>query len=435
MRRHQHRPGVRHGLALCERAYELVRGIGADDRVPAAAGGRPTRLVPMPIPRPFGPGERRQLRSLMRTQNTSFSDGDVIRRFERQLANHWGCEHAIAVSSGTGALHAALIAAGIGPGDEVIVPVLTYVSTALAVLYQGATPRFVDAHPESWNLDVSHVAAAITPRTKAIIAVHLCGVPADMRGIRKLAEAHDLLVIEDAAQAHGALYGDDRVGTCGHLGCLSFQSVKTMTTGEGGAVLTDDDELARRVRLAMNLGESTEGGHPTADLTGLPSDARVQYEILGWNYRMSALQAALGLGQLERLDTLCAERNRNAARLWEQLSGIEGIQRQQLLPGTTPCYSSFFTLLDGSAGGPSRDELARALALERIDCRLPYRTPLASHAIFGQPGAFPVATRICDNALGFRVDPSLGRRDVDSVGFAVRRLCAWSQEAGSPTAD
>jgi len=389
----------------------------------------------MPIPRPFGRAERRQLRRLIRTQSTSFSDGDVVQRFERRLASHWGCEHAIAVSSGTGALHAALIAAGIGPEDEVIVPVLTYVSTALAVLYQGATPRFVDAHPDTWNLDVSLVAAAITPRTKAILAVHLCGVPADMRGIKKLAEAHDLLVIEDAAQAHGALYAGERVGTCGHLGCLSFQSVKTMTTGEGGAVLTDDDELARRVRLAMNLGESTEAGHPTACLTGLPDDARLQYEFLGWNYRMSALQAALGLGQLERLDALCAERNRNAAHLWEQLEGIEGIQRQHVLPSTTPCYSTFFTLLEEGVDVPSRDEVARALALERIDYRLPYQVPLASHAIFGQPGAYPVAARICANALGFRVDPSLGKWELNSVGFAVRRICAWRHGARLTIAD
>ena len=195
-------------------------------------------------------------------------------------------------------------------------------------------------------------------------------------------------------------------------------------------MLTDDDELARRVRLAMNLGESTGAGHPTADLTSLPADARLQYELLGWNYRMSALQAALGLGQLERLDALCAERNRNAARLWGQLEGLQGIQRQHVLPGTTPCYTSFFALIGEGDEGPNRDELARALALERIDCRLPYQAPLASHAIFGQPGFYPVASRICANALGFRVDPSLGRREMNSVGFAVRRLFEWHASPG-----
>lgn len=426
LKQHQYVLRIRPAMDLCERLYEIARDVKNDAR-PAAQGGWPARIFPFRTPRPYGRRELRELRRAVRAQHTSYADGDALARFERLLAARWRAKHAIAVSSGTSALHAALIAAGIGPGDEVIVPALTHVSTALAVLYQGAVPRFVDAHPDSWNIDPAQIEAQVSERTRAILPVHLGGVPCDMDAIQGVATRHGLVIIEDAAQAHGASYGTKSIGTLGRLGCFSFQSTKTMTTGEGGAVLTDDDELARRVRLAMNIGESTGRGRATADMADFRAGTPLAYEIVGWNYRMSALQASLGIGQLERLDAMCAARNANAARLWEHFSGLSGVRRQAVPTNATPVYSSFFVELTPGSGGPGRDELARMLAEERIDVRLPYPKPLSAHPIFGQPGEHPIAQRICDNAIGFRVDPSLGRRAMDTVGFALRRIFAWSR--------
>lgn len=213
------------------------------------------------------------------------------------------------------------------------------------------------------------------------------------------------------------------MGTHGRLGCFSFQSTKTLTTGEGGLVLTDDDELARRLRVAVNVGETTERGEASLAIEEFAPNTPLAYESLGWNYRMGALQAALGLGQLQRMDSLCAARVRNAAHLRARLQELPGLRLQAAPAGAEPCPSSFFLELE--PGAPDRDELTRALRAERVDYRLPYQRPLAGHPLFRQPGSFPVAERICRRALGLRVDPALRRRDLDSVADALARLLAW----------
>ena len=176
----------------------------------------------------------------------------------------------------------------------------------------------------------------------------------------------------------------------------------------------------------MNIGESSGEGRPSLDVDEFRPDTSLEYELLGWNYRMSATQASIGIGQLSRLDQIRARRNRNAEHLWGLLADLPGLRRQGVPSGAAPCFSSFFVELADGWDGPSRDDLARSLGAERVDFRLPYQRPLASHAIFGQHGSYPVAERICRNCLGFRVDPNLGRRDMDAIAFAVRRLHAWS---------
>ena len=416
MRAHQRAPAVRPLLAGVELAYQGLRRIADRTGRPAEAGGWPMRALPFPAPQPFGRGELRELRRALKEQGLRAPSDGAVGRFERRMQAVWGARHAIAVSSGTSALHAALIAAEVRAGDEVIVPALTHASAALSVLYQGAIPRFVDASESCWNPDPRHIEAAITERTRAIVIVHLCGVPSELAAIRSIADRHRLILIEDAAQAHGASYDGRMVGTLGHLGCLSFQSAKTLVTGEGGAVLTDDDALARRARLAIDFGEI----RAPEDAPGL-----AEYALVGWNYRMSSLQAAVGLAQLERFAESRAARARNAERLARSLAGLPGFEPQGVPERASPCHSIFFARIDPELAGKGRDALARGLRREGIDFKLPYGRPLAAHAIFGQHGAFPVAERICAEALGFRVDPSLGAREMEAVGLALARLLAW----------
>jgi dTDP-4-amino-4,6-dideoxygalactose transaminase len=244
--------------------------------------------------------------------------------FEGALASHVGAVHAIAVSSGTAALHLACRAAGLGPGDEVIVPALTFIASANAALYVGATPVLCDVRgPHDFNIDVGDVARRITPRTRAVIAVHLCGYPADVLGLRELCDEHGLTLIEDCAQAIAARVDDSgrQVGTVGQLGAFSFFSKKQLCVGEGGMVTTADEELAERVRLlrshAMTSGtwERHRGRTDTYDVVGL-----------GFNYRIDEPRAALGLSRLARLDGDIAARRSVVRAYRERLAGLPGLE-------------------------------------------------------------------------------------------------------------
>lgn len=423
LRARQHAAPLRLGLDLAQDLHALAGRFAARGDLPACAGGRPARRVPLPPPRPFTRSEAREIARVLATQNSSAFDGGAVRRFEAELARAFEVRHALALSSGTAALHTALIAAGIGPGDEVLVPALGYVSTALVVLQQHARVRFVDVDPHSFNLDPLALERALGPRTRAVIAVHLAGTPCDMGPILEIARARSLVVIEDAAQAHGARWRGRSVGTLGDLGCFSFQSAKTLSTGEGGALLTDDPELAHRARLAMNLGERAPDGRPALDARGVGTGTAFEYELLGWNYRMSALQAAAGLGQLARRERIFAARRRNAARLAAELGRAGQFEPQRAPAQSEPCAAAFFARLNPRLAA-RRAELVLALALERIDHRLPYDRPLSAHPIFEAAGDFPVARAICADALGLRVDPALGRRDLDSIVLALCRNLA-----------
>ena len=237
--------------------------------------------------------------------------GEYVKRFEQGFAAYCGVRHGVATHNGTVALHLALAALGIGPGDEVILPTLTFVATANAVTYTGARPIFVDSEPHTWNIDPEAAARAVTPLTRAIIAVHLYGHPADMEPLRALTEQHGLTLIEDAAEAHGARYKGQRVGSLSDVAVFSFFGNKIITTGEGGMVLTDDPSLAERCFFLENQARHKENPywHPE----------------IGYNYRMTNVQAALGVAQLERIEELVAIRIRNAAHYKRRLSEVSGL--------------------------------------------------------------------------------------------------------------
>lgn len=404
------------GAQVCYGAARRVRG----DRRPAVEGGWPVRAVPLPPPRPITRAERARIRRFARGQSTSFFDGGAVRALEERFRERLGVQHVLVCSSGTSALHIALSALGIGPGDEVIVPTLTYVATALAVLHTGAEVRFADADPSDWNLDVESARAAITPRTKAIVPVHIGGVPCDMVALGDLAEQHGLAVVEDAAHAHCSSLDGRAMGSFGAFGCFSFGSPKPITTGEGGLVVTDDEGLYLRAREIMNLGERARGG-PSMEIDLFEPETRLDYPAVGWNYRMSLAQAALGHGQLDRYEAIRARRRENGRVLREALGAHPAIEVQELRPGADVGYYTFPMVLRPGAS-LSRGELLEGLRRERIDFRLWSNRSLSQHDVFRSPGSFPVAERVSAGSIGLRVDPALGPRHMRETVEAITRL-------------
>jgi len=333
------------------------------------------------------------------------STGPYVERFERAFAEFCEVPHAISCMNGTVALHLALIGLGIGPGDEVIVPALTYVAAANAVIHAGATVVLADVHPDHWGLDPEQVRARITPRTRAIIAVHLYGHPADMDPLMELAARHRLAVIEDAAEAQGARYRGRRVGGIGQVGTFSFFGNKTMTTGEGGMITTADPEVARRVRLYKN-----QGNDPAR---------RYWHIVIGYNYRLTNVQAAMGLAQVQRAGTLLGDKLRIAAAYREGLQGLP-CRLQPHLSWADPVYWMNCLVLD--EGGPlSAARMQELLAERGIETR-PFFQPVSALPMYQGSGSFPVAERLSRTGVNLPSGPRLAPGQLEAVIAAVRTI-------------
>ncbi len=323
------------------------------------------------------------------------SDGPFIKRLEEGMAERVGRKYGIAVCNGSAALDAAVVALGIGPGDEVILPTFTIISCAAAIVRAGAVPVVVDSDPVTWNMDLNQVADRITPRTKAIMVVHIYGLPVDMDPILELAEKHGLKIIEDAAEMHGQTYKGRPCGSFGDLSTFSFYPNKHITTGEGGMILTDDDGLAERCRSLRNLCFQKK---------------RFVHEELGWNMRMSNMQAAVGVAQLERLDEFVERKRAIGWRYTELLSGLPGIQLP--LPRTDYAENIYWVyglVLDDSLPFDADDAMKRLGAMG-IGTR-PFFWPMHEQPVFRKMGLFdgvqcPVAERLARR--GFYVPSGLG---------------------------
>jgi perosamine synthetase len=365
----------------------------------------------LPVAEPdLGPLEERYLLDAFRSGWIS-SLGPYIKRFEEDFALFCGVKHAVAVSNGTVALHLALVAAGIGSGDEVVVPALTFVATAAAVRHAGAEPVFVDSESEIGTLDPAAVERAMGPKTKAILPVHLYGHPADMDPILALAREKGLLVIEDAAEAHGAKYRSRTVGSMGHLSTFSFYGNKILTTGEGGAVVTDDDALAARVRFLKDHA--------------MDPQRRYWHPEVGYNYRMTNLQAALGCAQLERFTELTANRQR-IVELYR--SAFEGstVAINPAEPWAVPVPWLVCAMLPQGTTRDERDVLIASLKEHGVDSR-PYFHPLCNmppYAECRRVGArggptLPVAEDLSARGLNLPSLTKLTPDDVARVAGAV----------------
>lgn len=336
----------------------------------ALQGGPPVRTAPFPSWPIVGARDEELVVQALRSGRWGKLQGEAVAHFERQFADYHQAKHGVAVVNGTVALRLALVAAGIEPGDEVLVPPYTFLATASAVLEANATPVFVDLELETFNLDPAALEAAITPRTRAIIPVHLGGLACNLEAILEIAQRHQLVVIEDACHAHGAEYRGRRVGALGHIGVFSFQSSKNLCAGEGGILISNDDELAQRVWSLHNCGR-------------LPGGAWYEHHFLGGNYRLSELQGALLNAQFERLDEQVATRERNGQYLAERLARLPGIYPQRRTADCTRhAYHLFCLRLVPEELGVSRERFLQALAAEGIPTSPGYLIPLYRQPLF-----------------------------------------------------
>lgn len=373
----------------------------------------------LPVAEPdLGPLEERYVLDALRSGWVS-SIGPYIQRFERQFAEFCEVEQAVAVANGTVALHLALVAAGVGPGDEVIVPALTFVATAAAVRHAGAEPVFVDSEPEIGTLSPAAVERALSSRTKAIIPVHLYGHPADIDPILEIARDRDLTVIEDAAEAHGARYKGRRVGGLGRMATFSFYGNKILTTGEGGMVVTNDGDLAERLRFFKDHAMA-----PTR---------RYWHPEVGYNYRMTNLQAALGCAQLERFEELTARREAVLGIYRKDLANEPSIRVNPSLPWATPVPWLICALLAEGTSRDERDALLMALKEFGVDSR-PYFHPLSEMPPYfafrrlnaGGGSELPIAADLSARGLNLPSSSNLGAGKIRSVTDTIEGYIARS---------
>ena len=323
------------------------------------------------------------------------AQGAQVASFEAEFSAQIGGRECIAVSSGSAALHLALVAMGIGPGDEVIVPSFTFAATAHAVSLTGAVPVFADVRADDYCLDVDDVALRIGPRTAAVIVVHLYGQPGDMDALAAVCARHGLALVEDAAQAHGAGYRDRPTGSLGAAAAFSFYATKNMTTGEGGMVVVADDRTARTVRMLRNQGMREPYRH----------------EVVGYNARMTEMAAAMGRVQLRRLPELNAARRANAAAYSELLPSSVGCPTE--LPGRRHAWHQYTVRV------PDRDAVARRLGSRGIQTGVYYARPVHRQSAYAGTGDLPVTDRLAAEVLSLPVHPGVSRRDIDTVVAAL----------------
>lgn len=370
-------------------------------------------FIPVSAPALSG-NEKRYVNECLDTTWIS-SIGPFIDRFERGFSEYCGVPHAISCCNGTVALHLALLGLGVGPGDEVLVPSLTYVASANAVRYCGAEPVFVDSDPETWNLDPADLARKATPRTRAVMAVHLYGKPAPMAEILAFARPRGIAVVEDCAEAIGALYDGRPAGSLADVAAFSFFGNKVITCGEGGMVLTGDETLGRTIRQLKGQGQDFE--------------RRYWFPVVGYNYRMTNIAAALGLAQLERIDDYLAARDEIAA--WYRAE-LEGSPHLRLAakdgPGERSVCWLWSVVLSGAAG-ERRDRIMASLRAAGVDSR-PFFYPCHVLPPYARPDSAgcPQAERLGARGLSLPTWVGMTRDHVRRVAGALREAC---EECGS----
>jgi len=393
----------------------------------ALLGGKPVRTRPFTSWPIFGKAEEKRLLRTLHSGKWGRMDGPEVAEFEKRFAVMHGCKHGIAVVNGTVSLRIGLLAAGIPAEDEVIVPPYTFFSTASAVVEANAIPVFADIDLNTFNLDPKAVEAAIKPRTRAIIPVHFAGQSADMDAIMAIAKKRKLVVIEDAAHAHGASYNKRPAGSLGHMASFSFQSSKNLTAGEGGIITTNDDALAEACRSIHNCGR-------------IPSGVWYEHHMISGNYRLGEFQGALLNAQLDRLELQTKTRDRNGQYLAARLARLPGVHPQTRPAACTRhSYHLFMVRLDAEAFGAPRAAVLAALEAEGIPCSAGYgfslhRQPIfrnkafgpflpnASHRLNYDKTSCPNSDRICRECIWLEQSMFLGpRADMDDIARAFEK--------------
>jgi len=365
----------------------------------------------IPVNEPLFDGNEKRYLNQCIVDGWVSSDGPFVKEFEEKFSSYLGSRHGVAVCNGTVALETALFAAGITKGDEVIMPAFTIISCAAAALRLGAKPVLVDSEPDTWNMDITQIEGKITERTKAIMPVHIYGHPVDMDPVMELAEKYGLRVIEDAAEVHGALYKGKKAGSIGDAGCFSFYANKIITTGEGGMIVTDDEDVAERARSYRNLCFKPE--------------RRFYHTELGENFRMTNLQAAIGVAQLEQIDRFVEIKRENARRYAESLKGIKGIATPVEKEWARNVYWMYAIELSESLG-LTAEQMAERLAEKGIGTR-PFFLGLHEQPVLHDMGLFigeryPVTERIARQGLYLPSGLTITSREVATVTDAIKKI-------------
>jgi perosamine synthetase len=340
------------------------------------------------------------------------SEGPFIKEFEQKFAARVGRKHGIAVTNGTSAIDAAVDALGIGPGDEVIMPTFTIISCITQIVRCGAIPVLVDSDSVSWNMDVTQIEARITARTKAIMVVHIYGLPVDMSPVLDIAKRHGLKVIEDAAEMHGQTYKGKPCGSFGDISTFSFYPNKHLTTGEGGMIVTDDDELAETCRSLRNLC--------------FQPHKRFVHERLGWNLRMTNMQAAIGLAQMERLDDFVQRKRLMGRRYTELLADLPGVQLPLSHTGYADNIYWVYGMIVDESTGLNGEETMKLLATKGIGSR-PFFYPMHQQPVLRRMGFFegeqyPVAERLCKQGLYIPSGMALTENQIFEVSKKLKEV-------------
>jgi dTDP-4-amino-4,6-dideoxygalactose transaminase len=386
----------------------------------------PVRETFLPFNQPdIGPAEIAEVVDTLRSG--WITTGAKTKEFERRFAEYVGARHAIAVNSCTGGMHVALAAAGVGPGDEVIVPTMTFCATANVVVHLGATPIIVDVEPDTFNINSQGLEATVTPRTKAVIPVHLYGHPCDMDRIKEIAKIHRLLVVEDAAHAVGAEWRGRRVGTLSPATAFSFYATKNLTTAEGGMITTDDDEYAEQMRIWTLHGISRDAWKRYS------AEGSWYYEVSvpGFKYNLTDLQAALGLHQLARLEAMTLRRTELAARYQAGLRDLPEIELLAIRPGIRHAWHLYVIGLRLERLKINRAEFIEHLKAEGIGTSVHFiplhRQPYYRDRFGFQPSDFPVADAAYERLISLPLYTRMTEQDVDDVVEAVRRVVQRSR--------
>ncbi len=370
--------------------------------------------------------EKKAVMKVMESQLLSSLAGNVVENFEKEFAEYIGVKHAIAVNSGTAALHISIASLDIGPGDEVIIPPFTFIATASSILHNNAIPIFADINNQSYTLDPESVKKKISNKTKAIIPVHLGGVTADMGPLIDIAKENNLYIIEDACQSHGAKYNGKKVGSIGDLGTFSFYPSKNMTTGEGGIVTTNNSKLARQCRLLRHHGEPYW----------------YSYNRLGWNYRMTEIQGALGRVQLKKLDEYIRIRNENAQYLTVAVSDISGIDPPYIPEYCEPAYNYWIGRIHPNVIGLDQDQFISKFPNSKILYPKPlYETKLFQKKIGYPKGCpwscpfygkeidytkinLPIVEKVAKEIFALDIYPGISKEELDDNISIMRKLAS-----------
>ncbi|MGQ9881788.1 MAG: DegT/DnrJ/EryC1/StrS family aminotransferase [Armatimonadota bacterium] len=404
---------------------------------PAIAGGEPAKRTPLGREKRYGEEELQQLREALEQGSLFYAHGNKVKMLEQRFAQMNGVPYAIACSSGTAAIHAALIAVGISPGDEVITSPITDMGSVIPILYQGAVPVFADLYPHSYTLVPESVEARITPNTRAVLAVHLWGNACDLQALREICHKHHLWLIEDCAQAFGCRYRGEPIGTIGDIGCFSLNEFKHISCGDGGIVITRNEHLARRLRLATDKCYSREPGVTQRNPTFLAN-----------NYRMTELQGAVAVAQLEKLESIVARRRRWCEALSERLRGLPGITLPQPTPGCEPSWWFYMMRVVPDSLGADAASFAEALRAEGLPVsahyigQCVYQYPIfTDHSAFERgthaycaraytEGLCPSAETILDTCVVLAVNEAYTDTDLEETAYAIRRVAQWFRVRG-----